>query len=109
LAATGLTYTSDPGHFYLLPDYQPVDAPGLVWSARSAWRRGMSRLVSERMLRRHQQSPVLRLGLHPVDMRHGFSRQYWLDLLTLLLADGRKPVTKIAWLNRHILASSAAA
>ena len=109
LAATGLTYTSDPGHFYLLPDYQSVDAPGVVWSARSAWRRGMSRLVSERMLKLHQQSPVLRLGLHPVDMRHGFSRQYWLDLLTRLLADGRKPVTKIDWLDRHILASSAAA
>jgi predicted deacetylase len=109
LARTGLTYTSDPRHFYLLPDYTAIDAPGLVWSARSAWRRGMSRLVSEQMLNRHRQSPVLRLGLHPVDMRHDFSRCYWLELLTRLLQDGRHPATKIDWLTRHGLISSTAA
>ncbi len=109
LADTDLTYTSDPGHFYLLPDYQPIEAPGLVWSARSAWRRGMSHLVSEKMLARHRQAPVLRLGLHPVDMRHGFSRRYWLNLLTRLLEDGRQPSTKINWLERNVLVPSAAA
>lgn len=109
LAASGLIYTSDPGHLFLLPDYIPIDAPGLVWSARSAWRRGLSRLVSEHILARHRQAPVLRLGLHPVDMRHEFSRRYWLDLLARLLDSGRKPMTKIDWLNRHVLASSAAA
>jgi len=109
LAKTGLTYTSDPGHLYLLPDYAVIDAPGLVWSARSAWRRGMSRLLSEQMLNRHRHAPVLRLGLHPVDMRHDFSRRYWLELLARLLEDGRQPVTKIDWLNRHVLTSSAAA
>jgi len=109
LAATGLSYTSDPGHFFLLPDYTAIDAPGLVWSARSAWRRGISRLVSEKMLSRHRQAAVLRLGLHPVDMRHDFSRRYWLALLTRLLEEGREPVTKIDWLTRHGLATSAAA
>ncbi|MFG3692550.1 DUF2334 domain-containing protein [Stutzerimonas stutzeri] len=109
LAKTGLTYTSDPGHLYLLPDYTAIDAPGLVWSARSAWRRGVSRLVSERMLDRHRHASVLRLGLHPVDMRHEFSRRYWLDLLTRLLDDGRQPVTKIDWLSRYPLTSSAVA
>lgn len=109
LAATGLTYTSDPGHFYLLPEYTAIDAPGLVWSARSAWRRGMSRLVSEKMLRQHRDAPVLRLGLHPVDMRHDFSRRYWLEVLNRLIAEGRNPVTKIDWLNQHALTRSAAA
>lgn len=109
LASTGLTYTSDPAHFYLLPDYTTIDAPGLVWSARSAWRRGVSRLVSEKILGRNQGAPVLRLGLHPVDMRHDFARRYWLDLLKRLLEDGRKPVTKIDWLNRYVLTKSAAA
>jgi hypothetical protein len=42
-------------------------------------------------------------------MRHDFSRRYWLELLTRLLQDGRHPVTKIDWLNRHVLTSSAAA
>jgi predicted deacetylase len=42
-----LSYTSDPQHLYQLPDFTAIDAPGLVWSARSAWRRGMSKLVSD--------------------------------------------------------------
>ena len=94
---------------YLLPDYARIDAPGLVWSARSAWRRGMSRVLSERMLNRHLQTPVLRLGLHPVDMRHEFARQYWLNVLTRLLRDGRRPVTKFDWLKHQAPRSSAAA
>ncbi len=109
LADTNLTYTSDPGHFYLLPDYQSIEAPGLVWSARSAWRRGMSRLVSEKLLARHKRAPVLRLGLHPVDMRHDYSRRYWLNLLSRLLEEGRRPSTKIDWLKRYVLVPSAAA
>jgi hypothetical protein len=42
-------------------------------------------------------------------MRHEFSRRYWLDLLVRLLEEGRQPVTKIDWLNRYVLAPSAAA
>ncbi len=108
LADSGLAYTSDPRHFFLLPDFTPIRAPGLVWSARSAWRRGLSRLVSERQLRRQQDAPLLRLGLHPVDMRHSFSRQYWLDVLQRLLRDGRRPLCKIDWLRGRLPASAVA-
>jgi predicted deacetylase len=109
LSGSGLSYTSDPQHFYLLPEHAPINAPGLVWSARSAWRRGMSRLISERALHEHRQAPLLRLGLHPVDMRHEFSRRYWLDLLVRLLDEGRTPSTKIDWLRPRLRMSSAAA
>jgi uncharacterized protein len=91
-----------------LPAFTPIAAPGLVWSARSAWRRGASWLVSERQLRRSQAAPLLRLGLHPVDMRHEFSRRYWLDVLMRLLHQGRRPMTKIAWLDRYRSTSTAA-
>jgi predicted deacetylase len=93
-----LSYTSDAQHLYSLPDFTPVDAPGLVWSARSAWRRGVSKLVSDQLERRWQQAPVIRLGLHPVDMRHEFSRRYWLQTLKRLLDEGRVPMTKARWL-----------
>ncbi|WP_339449360.1 polysaccharide deacetylase family protein [Pseudomonas sp. EA_5y_Pfl2_R50] len=93
-----LSYTSDPQHVYRLPDFTVIDAPGLVWSARSAWRRGVSKFVSERRRRCWREAPVIRLGLHPVDMRHGFSRDYWLHTLERMLADGRVPMTKINWL-----------
>ena len=44
---------------------------------------------------------MIRLGLHPVDMRHGFSRDYWLDTLRRLLDEGRVPLTKAHWLKQH--------
>lgn len=93
-----LSYTSDPQHLYRLPDFSVIDAPGLVWSARSAWRRGLSKLLSDRREHRWQQAPVIRLGLHPVDMRHEFSRTYWLQTVKRLLDEGRVPMTKAGWL-----------
>ncbi|WP_411269057.1 DUF2334 domain-containing protein [Pseudomonas moraviensis] len=96
-----LSYTSDPQHLYRLPDFTAIDAPGLVWSARSAWRRGVSKIVSDQREQRWRDAPVIRLGLHPVDMRHRFSREYWLRTLERLLADGRVPLTKIDWLARQ--------
>ena len=93
-----LNYTSDPQHLYRLPDFTPVKAPGLVWSARSAWRRGLSRVLSAVQEQRMGDATTIRLGLHPVDMRHDFSRRYWLDTLQRQLADGRMPMTKMAWL-----------
>ncbi|MHC8307029.1 DUF2334 domain-containing protein [Pseudomonas sp. PB3P13] len=93
-----LSYTSDPQHLYRLPDFTVMDAPGLVWSARSAWRRGVSKLLSDQRELRWRQAPVIRLGLHPVDMRHEFSRTYWLQTLKRLLDEGRMPMTKVGWL-----------
>jgi len=44
---------------------------------------------------------VIRLGLHPVDMRHRFSRDYWLHTLERLLNEGRVPMTKMNWLAKQ--------
>lgn len=96
-----LSYTSDPQHLYRLPDFSAIDAPGLVWSARSAWRRGLSKILSDQREQRWREASVIRLGLHPVDMRHRYSREYWLHTLQRLLAEGRLPLTKIDWLDRH--------
>ncbi|GAB3481272.1 DUF2334 domain-containing protein [Azotobacter salinestris] len=101
LRETPLRYTSDLRHLYRLPDFQAIDAPGLTWSARSRWRRGLSRLVCASLAARHRQAPLLRLGLHPVDMRHDYSRHYWVELLVRLLEEGRQPLTKIGWLGRQ--------
>ncbi|MDH1260552.1 polysaccharide deacetylase family protein [Pseudomonas atacamensis] len=96
-----LSYTSDPQHLYRLPDFSAIAAPGLVWSARSAWRRGLSKILSEQREQRWREASVIRLGLHPVDMRHRFSRDYWLHTLQRLLTEGRVPLTKIEWLARQ--------
>ena len=101
LSQLPLDYTSDAQHLYRLPDFSPVDAPGIVWSARSAWRRGMSKIISDHREAHLQTAPTIRLGLHPVDMRHEFSRNYWLQTLTRLLENGRVPMTKFDWLKRQ--------
>jgi len=101
LSQLPLRYTSDAQHLYRLPDFARIQAPGLVWSARSAWRRGVSRLLSDQREQRWRQAPVIRLGVHPVDMRHGFSRDYWLVTLRRLLDEGRVPLTKAHWLEQH--------
>jgi predicted deacetylase len=96
-----LSYTSDPQFLYRLPEFTAIDAPGLVWSARSAWRRGVSKLVNDQREQRWRHAPVIRLGLHPVDMRHDFSRRYWLNTLERLLDQGRVPMTKTRWLAQQ--------
>ena len=98
LAAMPLRYTSDPGGLFLLPDFKKIKAPTLVWSSGSAWRRRASRIWNERRRRQYAETPLLRLGLHPVDMRHENSLNYWLETLEKLL-ETRTPVTKSAWLG----------
>lgn len=92
-----LCYTSDPQNLIRLPAWQPVAAPTLVWSARSSWRRGLSRLWNDIQRTRHQKAPLLRLGLHPVDCQHPSAQRYWLNTVQQLLAC-RTPLTKSAWL-----------
>ncbi|WP_136065808.1 DUF2334 domain-containing protein [Modicisalibacter radicis] len=90
-------YTSDRRRLYRLPDWLPLDAPGLVWSARSAWRRGASRAVCALQRRRGRHADLLRLGIHPVDIRHPWVRDYWLNTLVALIREGRRPITKRDW------------
>ncbi|WP_295485615.1 DUF2334 domain-containing protein [uncultured Pseudomonas sp.] len=99
-----LRYTSTPQHLYSLPDFTAIEAPGLVWSARSAWRRGLSRVLCDWQVRRWHKAETLRLGLHPVDMRHASSRDYWLRTVRELVEQGRQPLTKSAWLERRLSA-----
>lgn len=64
-------------------------------------RRGLSKLVSDQREQRWRQAPVIRLGVHPVDMQHRFARDYWLQTLKRLLDEGRVPMTKARWLALH--------
>ncbi|MFQ5488710.1 MAG: DUF2334 domain-containing protein [Gammaproteobacteria bacterium] len=98
LSRCALSYTSDPRHLLRLPDFAPLFVPTLVWSARSAWRRSLSRRWNDYLLKRHATAPLLRLGLHPVDLRHRGVRRYWLETIGKLLSY-RTPVTKSCWLG----------
>ncbi|MDW5376421.1 polysaccharide deacetylase family protein [Halomonas sp. HP20-15] len=97
LVQRSFVYTSDRRRLYSLPDLLPLEAPGLVWSARSAWRRGASRVVCALQHHQARNADLLRLGIHPVDMRHPWVRDYWLNTIAALIQEGRRPITKRAW------------
>ena len=99
LAGLPFLYTSTPTQLIRLPEWRPLAAPSLVWSARSAWRRRISRYWNERRLRLSADRDLIRLGLHPVDMRHGEVRAFWLRVIRELLP-ARRALTKIEWLRR---------
>ncbi len=99
LAESSFAYTSHPNALLQLPDFHPLSAPTLVWSAGSAWRRVLSLAWNHERLRRARKARLIRLGLHPVDMTHASSRHFWLRTLALLLP-ARHAVTKHAWLEQ---------
>lgn len=101
LSQLPLRYTTDTKGFCCLPDFTRLDVPTLCWSARSRWRRGMSYVVNHMSARRYRTLPAMRLGLHPVDMRHDISRRYWLDTVRQLMDDGARPQTKFGWLSQQ--------
>lgn len=94
-----LRYTSRPGALIDLARGHTHPAPGLVWSARSPWRRALSQQVNLCWLHRHRGAALLRLGLHPVDMQHATARRFWTDTLHHLLTC-RIPLTKSTWLDQ---------
>lgn len=99
VAEQGFRWTADGGALYRLPEWQRLPVPTLVWSARSAWRRGVFHAVNATRLWRWQHAPVIRLALHPVDLRHRRSFAFWLRTIRLL--HGRRRVlTKGQWLEQ---------
>ncbi|MEB4591616.1 polysaccharide deacetylase family protein [Candidatus Thiothrix sp. Deng01] len=100
LQQSSLSYASTIHTLIRLPTFAELPAPSLVWSSRSAWRRGLSRIWGKRMLARSRTAPFLRLGLHPVDMQYPAVQAYWLETVHELAAT-RQPMTKAAWLEQQ--------
>jgi predicted deacetylase len=74
-----------------------------VWSVRSGWRRQMSLVWNALLFRRLRDNPLLRISIHPVDLRHAKVWQQIRELIMRALAD-REPVTYLAWLTRQRVA-----
>jgi hypothetical protein len=98
LGGLPLRYTSSRGALIDLRTGRSHRAPGLTWSARSPWRRAASQLVNCTLRSLYRSAPVLRLGLHPVDMEHDRALRFWTDTLTQLLTH-RTALTKSTWLD----------
>lgn len=80
----GFRYTASALGMKRLPDGAFQRMPPLVWSARAPWRRALSEGVNRFLRFYHAQAPVIRLALHPVDMRHERPRSLWWESIRLL-------------------------
>lgn len=100
LRELGCAYTTRLGSVVDLQSGRVIPSQSLVWSVRSGWRRQVSRAWNTLLSRRLAANPLLRISIHPVDLRHP---QIWRQIRALViraLAD-REPLTYHAWLTRE--------
>lgn len=103
LARTTVRYTSTHAHLEWLAVGRRVHAPAISASARSGWRRWLSKrwLATAQMITRD--APLLRVALHPADAGDEALLAAWRALLGTLLID------RIALTKSDALAKSLAA
>lgn len=100
LRTLGLRYTCTRDRLLSLRDHRTVDAPSLVWSTRSLWRRALSRVWNEQRHRRLRESPLVRVALHPAEGRFPSVMRHWDRLLGELTAE-RSAVLESDYLATH--------
>ena len=93
----GFDYTTRLRSFKDLVTARETRSQSLVWSVRAGWRRVLSLWWNALLARRLWGAPLLRIGLHPPDWKHGRIRQQALGLIGAALA-GREAMTYEDWL-----------
>lgn len=106
IADAGFDYSTDHRAFYRLPDWHAWPLPTAVMSSRSAWRRLAFEWLNRGRLARYRQAPVLRLALHPVDMRYSRPMTFWLDTIRAQTSQ-RRSLTKAQWLAQQVVGVAA--
>jgi predicted deacetylase len=100
LRELGIDYTTRLGSVLDLRDGRTWRTQSLVWSVRSSWRRWASLAWNALLFRRLAANPLLRISIHPVDLRHAKVWQQIRELVSRALAD-REPVTYERWLAQQ--------
>ena len=95
----GFDYTTRLRSFKDLVTSRETFSPSLVWSVRAGWRRVLSLCWNALLARRLREAPLLRIGLHPSDWKHGWIRRQALGSIRAALA-GREAMTYEGWLTR---------
>lgn len=92
-------YTTRLGNVLDLRTGRTFASQSLVWSVRSAWRRQMSLAWNALLFKRLTANPLMRISIHPVDLRHSKVWQQIRELITRALAE-REALTYLAWLGK---------
>jgi len=98
LSKSSFFYTGDRTHLYRLPDWNALEVPTLVWSARTAARRIASRAVNEWHKKHFSRAEMVRYVVHPGDLAHEDSFRFWLQCVRSE-ASHRRFVTKLQAIN----------
>jgi hypothetical protein len=69
-----------------------IQAPSLCYSTRAAWRRAASRMWNPLLFSRLKQRALMRLSLHPDDLKGSAMRRQIRLLIEKALRQGRKPL-----------------
>ena len=91
-------YVSARTGIYQLPEWRFVRTANLCYSPDAAWRRLMSRALIRAELLRARRRSLLRVSLHPQDIRSPAVVAHWRDLIRRALAE-RTPMTKERWIS----------
>ncbi len=96
--AAGCAYTTRLGTVTDFRRDQTHKSQSLVYSVPSAWRRAASLAWNPLLARHLRDHPLMRLGLHPPDIRHS---RIWRQILRLTrtAAAERKVTTYAGWLH----------
>ncbi|MEQ1860883.1 MAG: polysaccharide deacetylase family protein [Chthoniobacteraceae bacterium] len=76
------------------------ESQSLCWSVRAAWRRACSLAWNAWLYRRLDDSPLLRVAVHPVDIEHP---RIWRQIRALIVEAlrTREPMTYLDWIMRQ--------
>jgi predicted deacetylase len=89
-------YTTTLTQFHALEQRIVVRTPSLVYSTRSAWRRGASLGWNSALAAAGRHARCVRVGLHPADAQHGTVMRHALARIAQLARD-RQTLTKAAF------------
>jgi len=90
-------YVSARVGLYQLPQWRIVRTANLCYSPDAVWRRTLSQALIRAELVRAQHRSLLRVSLHPQDMRHPEVVAHWRALIAQALTE-RIPITKERWI-----------
>ena len=104
----GFSYTTSFTRFHLLQEKTSIFAPSIVYTARNRTGRALSPLAGSLAARLLERAPLMRLSLHPPDVRHPHLVAHAQRLVERLLAS-HVAVTKAACAQqlREIVAAGA--
>lgn len=102
----GFSYTTTFTRFHLLQEGSSVFTPSLVYTARNRTGRALSPLAASIAARLLKRAPLLRLSLHPPDVRHPHLVAHAQRLVERMLAS-HTAVTKAACAERLRLSPAA--